>query len=198
MSFSFNAFSGFDEVNSTATELRFAAAGAPFGSNVEVRILGSGLSFNATLGAMAGTITALQLFDVTAGLALATLDVDSALEATIAADVTGFLQDSLDFKSGVESWGVPFDYPDNAVFAPDGTSLTVDMIVDTGTPTVVGQIRLTGTGLSNSLPELPATVTMVEHLDANGNLISADTIDLSGDPISFASVVYLFDGLDLI
>jgi Ca2+-binding RTX toxin-like protein len=195
MSFSFDAFDGYDSVNSTATELRFVAADAPFGSDVEVRILGSGLSYDDQTGTMAGTIASLQLFDVTSGNVLVTLDVGTALEGTIAADVTDFLQDALAFKAGVEDWNVFFDYPDNPVFAADGTSLVVDMIFEEA---VVGKIRITGTGLSDSLPEFPAMVTMVEHLDIDGNVVSGDTIDLSADPISFASVVYLFDGLELI
>lgn len=187
MSFSFNAFDGF--LGGSPTELRFEAADAPFGSNVEIRIVGSGLSFDSGTGVLLGTVSELRLFDVTSGNVLTTLDVDDTLTSSIAADVTEFLQDSLRFIADVEGFGVPFDFPDNAVFSPDGTTLTVDMIVDGDPPTVVGQLRFTGTGLGDLLPEFGGTITMMELLSADGSTV-LDTVDYSSDPLSFAEVGY--------
>lgn len=198
MSFSFDAFEGFNSVTSTATELRFAAADAPFGSTVEVRVLGSGLSFNALTGEMLGTITALQLYDVTGDHALVTLDVDDTIEENIAPDVTKFLQDALAIMSGIDGWGVEFDFIDNPIFSADGTTFTIDMILDGETPTVVGSIRVSGTGLTDFGAELTGTVTLIEHLDANGDLVVGDDISFSAFPAAFASLSYAAGNQELL
>ena len=188
MSFSFNAFDGF--LGGSPTELRFEAADAPFGSNVEIRIVGSGLSFDSGTGELLGTVSELRLFDVTSGNVLTTLAIDDELESSIAADVTDFLQTSLAFSDAVAGWSVAFDFPDNPVFSVDGTTLVVDMVLDGDPLVVVGKIRFTGTGLSEFLPEWGSTVTMVEHLDVNGNVIPGDTLNYSPGALSFAHVLY--------
>lgn len=161
---------------------------------MQVRIVGTGMSYNSTTGVMSGNVTSVQLYNNTTGVALQTLNVDSARAATVAADVTAFLSHAVTFQSQLTTWAAPaFNNYGTAVEVTAGTELQIPLLNGT---TVVGYLKITGDNLYANKPEANAIVYGVELLTSGGVSYSpAKTADYTGPAFSAAGTEMMLDEL---
>jgi Ca2+-binding RTX toxin-like protein len=192
MAFGFN---GFAPLTNTPTLISFKATGLWPLQNVELRINGSGMTYNATTGVMTGTVTSFQIFDVRQNAVLQTTTIDPAQTGNIAAIVTGFLADVLTYKNAVRTWAADMQYSTEADnhFNLAGTQLIIDLRNEAGT--IVGKLEFNGTGIfPQSLNN--GVLISVRHLDAAGNLIAGHTADFSADPLQANAISYVYGDVE--
>ena len=92
-------FDAFAPLTTSATLITFAATQDFGGNTVEVHVIGTGLSYNPLTGVFGGTITNLELVDITGGHVLQTVTVDPTAVLATAANATALLQDALVVKN---------------------------------------------------------------------------------------------------
>ncbi len=159
---------------------------------MQVRINGTGMAYNSTTGVMSGTITSIQLFNNTTSTAVQTLTLDTARQATAAADITNFLSHAVTFQSQLTTWTAPaFNNYGTAVEVSSGSVLQVPLLQGT---TVVGFLRITGENIYANKPEANGIVYGVELLTSAGLSYSpARTADYSGDLYSAEGTEMMLD-----
>lgn len=196
MAWAFNSLT--TPVTNTATLITFNmvdALGAAVTSpgTMQVRIVGTGMTYNSTTGVMTGTVTSVQLFNNTTGVALQTLTIDSARAATVADDVTAFLSRAITFQSQLTAWTAPTfnNYGTASELNSLGTELQIPLLNGT---TVVGFLRITGDNLYANKPEANSIVYTVELLTAAGaSYVPPRIADYTGPAYSSAGTEMMLD-----
>ncbi len=189
------AFNASLPTTNTATLIQFNVVGGVAGDTVKIN--GTGLSYNATTGAMSGSITSIQLTNSSGTvqtIAIGTADPATAaarqLQAT--ADVTQFLAHAKTTAANIAALGVTFNSFDltNAVETTPGSVLTVPVF---NSGTLAGYLKLTGTDLYANKPLANGDITTVELLTAGGaSYGTPKTIDYSSASpgVTLAELVY--------
>lgn len=197
MAWAFNSLAA--PVTNTATLITFnmvdamgVAVTAP--GAMQVRINGTGMTYNATTGVMTGTVTSVQLYNNTTSTALQTLTLETAHQTTAAADVTAFLSHAVTFQSQLTTWAAPaFNSYGVATETTIGSELLVPLLQNF---TTVGFLKITGENLYANKPEANGIVYGVELLTAGGvSYVPAKTADYSGPAYSAAGTEMMFDEL---
>ncbi len=193
MAWEFNAFTG-TQTGSDATRLIFLA-GPDMPAGYEIRIVGAGLGFDEGTGALTGTITSFQLYDpafLSNSGVRQTISVALADQATLAASITSFLQSGLgmiaDTFTAWDLLGDGVDHLGGADIAPDGTAITIELLEAGGT--VLGYLRIEGTGLLDATVSQTGLISKIIHLDALGNLVAGEVANYTGAEREFSAFEY--------
>lgn len=169
MAWAFNSLA--TPVTNTATLITFNmvdAVGAAVTSPgaMQVRINGTGMTYNSTTGVMTGTVTSVQLFNNTTGVALQTLALSGADQTAVAANVTAFLSHAVTFQSQLTAWAAPtFTSYGTAVESVSGSELMIPLL---NGGSVVGFLKVTGDQIYANKPEANGIVYTVELLTSAG------------------------------
>ncbi len=187
-------FDGFAPLTNTPTQITFAYNPDELlaGQNVQVRLNGSGLAFNATTGVMTGTVTSLELYDAIGGHVLQTVTIDAAQQALVAGNVTSLLTKAKAFGGPggtLDTWGalVGVDHA-SPTFSGGGTILTLDLF--NASNVLIGKLVFVGTGLTQQTTDTLGVVTSVTHLDAAGNPIAGHSINYAPGTMPASAIAY--------
>ena len=189
MTIRFNAFtapvSGIDPFGNPA--LIFPAIGQ---TGVEMRLrVDLGTTYDPATGTFSGgNFLGFELFDVTNNFFRQTADLNTDALGN-PGSANGFLNTFLSQSLGViadtfTAWDIiggagPLGVPAGIGaphLAPNGSSLTFDLVDPLNTTTVVGQFKINGTNIRPNTPETASTITSIELLDSAGAPLS-DTKD---------------------
>ncbi len=189
------AFDASTPTANTSTLIEFNVVGGAAGETV--KIIGTGLSYNATTGAMSGSITSIQLTNSSGAvqtIAIGTADsaTQAARQLQATADVTQFLAHANTTAANIAALGVTFNSFDlaNAVETTPGSVLTVPVF---NSGTLAGYLKLTGSDLYANKPLANGDVDMVELLTVGGaSYGTPKTIDYSSvsPGVTLAELVY--------
>ncbi|MBL8881587.1 MAG: CHRD domain-containing protein [Hyphomicrobium sp.] len=189
------AFDASLPTTNTSTLIQFNVVGGVAGDTVKIN--GTGLSYNATTGAMSGSITSIQLTNSSGTVqTIAIGTADSATEAArqlqATADVTQFLAHAKATATNIAALGVTFNSINlaGAVETDPGSILTVPVL---NSGTLVGYLKLTGSDLYANKPFANGDIDTVELLTAGGaSYGTPKTIDYSSSSpvVTLAELVY--------
>ena len=189
------AFDASLPTTNTSTLIQFNVVGGAAGDTV--KIVGTGLSYNATTGAMSGSITSIQLTNSSG--TVQTIEIGTADSATQAArqlqataDVTQFLAHANTTATNIAALGVTFDSFDlaSAVETTPGSVLTVPVF---NSGILAGYLKLTGSDLYANKPLANGNIDTVEMLTVGGvSYGPPKTIDYSSvsPDVTLAELVY--------
>ena len=187
-------FDGFAPLTNTPTQITFAYAPEALlpGQNVQVRLNGSGLTFDPGTGVMTGTVTSLELYDAVGGHVLQTVSIDAAQQALVAGNVTNLLTKAKAFGGPggtLDGWGAlaGLDHA-SATYSGGGTTITLDLFDVSNV--LIGKLVFVGTGLTQQTLATTGIVTSVTHLDAAGNPIAGHSINYAPGTMPASAVAY--------
>ena len=166
--YDFNAFSTPVLVTGTTdTTLTFSG-----GAGVKVRFTGLSLTYNETAANLYGVVTKVEILN-SAGT-----DVIESIDVTNSSDLVGriniFIQNALKIANLVEGWfDGNFDHVDTAHVVYGGTTMSVPVM--DATNTLLGYIKMTGTGLT-SAGLSTGKFTSIAHEDASHVTVVGDAV----------------------
>ncbi|MFO1171840.1 MAG: calcium-binding protein [Hyphomicrobiaceae bacterium] len=186
MAWEFNAFAGLLEPTD-GTRLKFAA-GADMPADYEIHIVGTGLSFDEATGTFSGTITSFELVDPAfagAGNVRQSISVAAADQTTLAGSISSFLGSGLGMMADTfNAWDAEltaagFDHVGDATFAPDGLSMSLELMDVNGT--VVGFFAVDGTDLTDLTLSQLGMISRITLQDETGaDVPTATPADYTG------------------
>ena len=173
-------------VSESATLISFTATNPLYpSSNIELRVVGSGLSYDETTGTFAGTITSLQFVDVTDALNtvdMTSVAIQASLQPTLATSLTAFLVDAVEVNSELNTWTMPgFDHfgAVSSVVGTAGAATSYRVALKDATDATIGFIKVDGSNLSADPSGViftsSGTITGLTHLDASGAAVVGDS-----------------------
>ncbi|MEZ5924862.1 MAG: calcium-binding protein [Hyphomicrobiaceae bacterium] len=153
----------------------------------EIHIVGTGLSFNETTGALSGTISSFELFDTTFGATggvRQTISVAAADQATLATSISNYLNSGLGMMVDTfvawetELTAAGFDHLGGATFASDGHSMSLELLDIDGV--VVGFFAIEGSDLTDLTLSQLGMISKITLQDETGaDLPTATPVDYS-------------------
>lgn len=181
--FSFNIFA--PALSSSSTLLTFqASSDSP--ASYQIRLQGTGLSFNAETGTLAGNVFKVLLWDGATNTVVQTMNVSSP--TTLVSRINGLLQPAASFATIASTWfqSAPAQVQDQVVFT--STSVTLPMLDSANQ--LMGYIKLNGTNLDSAHIDTLGRVTSIVHEDLSHNAVAGHVINYSGTGLSTLPIQY--------
>ena len=174
--YDFNAFSSPVLVTgSTDTTLTFSG-----GAGVKVRFTGLSLTYNEKSASLYGVVTKVEILNTAGTSVIESIDVTNSSD--LVGRINVFIQSALKIANLVEGWfGGNFDHINTNNIVYGGTTMSVPVM--DATNTLLGYLKMTGTGLTSTGLNT-GKFTSIVHEDASHVAVAGEavTYGLAGTP----------------
>lgn len=194
MSWTFNAATTLTNTSTMITFSLLDGLGVAI-PNMQVRLVGSSMTYNASSGVLTGTVTQLQLYNSSTSTVWQTLALSSSHQLTAASEITTFLGNSLTFAANVASAGVAYTklgiVEDHSALDIYGNSTHSEVWVQmlNASNAVVGYMKLVGYNFNASSED--GVISTLDILTAAGDpLASPKHFDYSSGQMTYGEALY--------